>query len=301
MARGDTGLVKKLAEQNGNLLVFKDNAILAYYINAYTETWIEQVLSTRDGCSSPYSVVTLPNGDIGFADTNHFKLIKNLQVFPVTLDWDDVYSALTTSAIVSWYDKIDRTLNFTTGSYASKTHYKGFLDYAFRREDGLYCVPWFPVLTVTDGTEFVCVLRDSTVVFTNSAATKTFKWGSGYTLFGSDPIKPYLASHEMILDETMLAIVDRVMIVRTYTGSLLGTLQCQIFVDSDTVTSEVDVPVGEQAKTNIMVKTKPTEVRSGRKIKVIYNNDASPEYAGTMALHGIYVYGTTEKPRALSR
>ena len=300
VATGDPGIVRRLVEQNGNLIVFKDKGIYAIDITPFPETWSPRTVSLIDGLVSVDSVAKMPSGDIAFGDIDQFKIIRNQSVIPIVWNFQTDYFNLTKTSLVAWYDKIDRSIRFTDQQTVSSEFpvYCGYLDYAQVGDGGRLFVPFYKI-RVPNVPQYVAVERDDSVLLTNSSLTKLYKWHKTDLLFDATTIKPYLKTHGKLLDEMMFLAMDMVQLTRYNSGST-GTLECKLYVDSASVTTTFATVSGASlANDTIFFKVRPTEKRLGRRVVFEYNTNASPETNGSanILIHQIAFHGHKVTPR----
>lgn len=300
VATGDPGSVRWLAEQNGYLIVFKDDGLYGIYITPTPETWSPQTISLQDGVVSRDSVVKLPNGDLGFADTDHYKILRNGHVIPIVWNWEGDYFNLTKTSIVAWYDKIDRSLRITDQQAVSSEYpiYCAYIDFASVGDGGRLLVPWYKI-RVPHKVEFITTERDESVIFTNQTATVVYEWHKTDKTFAGTTIKPYLKTHPKLVSEDSFIAMDAVRLTRYNSGST-GNLQCKLYVDSTTVTTTfATVTGGDLVNDTTFLKVRPTEKRLGRRIQFEYNTHATPETNGSanIIIHEIAFHGRLVKPR----
>ena len=298
VATGDPQTVKGLVGQDNWLYVFKNGSIHALYIDAYPESWTYHQISSRDGLYAPDSLVRLLNGAIAFADVDDYKMLQNQRVVNLTSTWHDSYFTLSGKAtIVSWYDKIDGSLRFTNGVDTSSRFV--YVLYVGKSDTPLYKLQ----LPANQYVEFVCVSRDGSVYTTNQYATfqGVFKWSKTAYTYGAGNIIPYLKTNEMIADETMLMVIDRLMFVKSGNGAT-GTLTNDIYIDGTLYDSGTGISfvqaTGDQAKTHLVKKMPTTAKRACRKVQIAYNTTAAGEAftTGRMRLDEIVVYGRLTVP-----
>jgi hypothetical protein len=285
---GDPGSVKGLIADKGFLYTFKDASVLSSYINADPTTWVHQVVSNQDGLYAVKSLVRLPEGGVCFADVDHYKILTNQRVMPLTTYVKDTYYALTgKSTIISWFDKIDGAVCFNDG--VSTTHYRGY-----KTAEGM---AWFKVVLPTaQYPEFVATERDGSIIFTNGATSfpGLFKWARATYVFGSGAIIPYLKTTVMVPDESAHVLVDKFVLTKSGNAST-GTLQNRIYLDGSVVQS---FAAEDKTKTTLFQKMGSTSVRQGRRVQVEYNYHTTGESstAAKLQLDGIDVYGQVIQP-----
>lgn len=293
---GDPGSVKGLIADKGFLYTFKDGAILSSYINSDPETWVHQVVSNQDGLYAVKSLVRLPEGGVCFADVDHYKILLNQRVLPLTTYLKDTYYNLTGKAsIISWWDKIDGAVCFTDGVASTNyTHYRGY-----KTSEGM---AWYKiVLPSTDYPEFVGMERDESVIFTNNATSfpGLFKWARTAYKFGAGNIIPYLKTSVMVPDEASHVLLDKVVLTKSGNATV-GTLQNRVYLEGSLIQS---FTAEDKAKTSLYQKFLTTSVRQGRRVQVEYNYHTTGEYSTTakLQLDGIDVYGQLILPPESSR
>ena len=304
VATGDPGTVRRLIEQNGYLVIFKDDSIFTFYITPTPETWSPQTITTRDGLVSVESVVKMPNGDIGFADVDFYKIIRNGDIVPITWNIEATYYNLTKTSIVAWYDKIDSSLRFTD-QQVSSSEYPIYCTYPHLSyaEEGRLIMPWYK-LRIPHRVEFVATERDEGALFTNGTATVVYEWHKTDKTYAGTSIKPYLKTHPQVRDDEKHMAIDRVELVRLNTTGAAGSLVSKLYIDSSSVTTTfASVDPTATDVTNIQQKVRPTEKRMGRTIQYEYNTDGTPETNGTnnIQVHSINYYGKVVIPRKINR
>ena len=289
----DTGsAIQGLSSQNGWLYAFLNPGIYGFSITAYPEQWVKYPVSTIDGLYSIKSLGKLPEGNgIFFADVDHFKVMHNQRITPITLTIPNLYYNLTgKSTIRAWYDKIDRALCFSDG--VSEQTYRGYLGMAYTMpgELGQPAIPWYPT-KYANTVEFVTMQRDASVIFTNQTGAGVFKFHASDTTFFSAGIVPYLKTNSYFMDDqdsVSKGLVDRVHI-HLYNKGDSGTFDCEILIDANTYTwSNIDKTAG-----HIFLKIPATTPRYGRHLVFEFNNNASGMYASAniIQLTEIVFYG----------
>jgi hypothetical protein len=290
VATGDPGTINGLMSDKGFLYTFKDDSIHSTYINANPETWVHQVVSNQDGLYAVKSLVRLPDGGICFADADHYKLLLNQRVIPLTAQIRDTYYALTGKAsIISWYDKIDGAVCFTNGvDSTGYTHYRGY-----KTAQGM---AWYKiVLPSTDYPEFIGVERDESIIFTHSSTFQgLFKWARTAYTFDGIAIIPYFKTNNVILSESAYTLLDKIVFTKSGNATA-GTLQTRVYVDgtlSQAFTAE------DKTMETLYQKLRATSSRQGRRIQVEYNYHSSGESLSTakLQLDGIDIYGEVLVP-----
>lgn len=302
VSTGDPATVERLIEQNGHLLVFKTNGIYSTFIKPLPEEWETTTISLQDGIVSRNSLVRLPSGDIAFADVEHFKIIRNLNVLPITWNIDGTYYDLTNTAIVAWYDKIDRSLRFSDLVVEDSTKYGvwcAYLDYAQIDEGQKLRVPFYK-LRINHSPTYAWAERNGDVLFSNGSLN--YEWHKTDKTFAGSDIVPYLKTHAHVLDEGLHAAIDKVQLVRINTTGASGSLVNKLYVDSSSVTTTfATFSPGSSDKTNIWLKVRPTEKRMGRAIQFEYNTSAEINGTNNIELHAIEIYGKPVTPRGVNR
>ncbi len=302
VASGNAEVVKGLSEDNGWLIIFKDNSIFSWYIGPDVPTWVQHKVSSGDGLYAPQSIVKLPEGQIGFADVDGFKILKNQQIQNITQLWAESYYNLSDKAnIRAWFDKIDRSLRITNGANITGYVYACYPDFGYS---------WYKLLHPANHyVEFVCTERDGSVLFTNQYATfqGLFKWHkTDYTYGSGNYIVPYLKTNDIVADESALVLVDKFMVVSSKRG-VAGTYTNNAYIDGTLVTSGGFTPWGNQSLSyaNLMQKLPvDANVRMGRRIQFEWN---FVPYIGQYAtadkvqLDAVVVYGEAQVPRNQSR
>jgi len=284
VATGDPGSINGLMSDKGFLYTFKDDSVHSTYINDDPNTWVHQVVSNQDGLYATKSLVRLPDGGICFADSDHYKLLYNQRIIPLTLLIRDTYYGLSGKAsIISWYDKIDGAVCFTNGvDSTGYTHYRGY-----KNSNGM---AWYKiVLPSTDYPEFIGTQRDESIIFTNGTLGNLFKWSRTAYKFGAGLIIPYLKTNDEVVDEQAHVLLDKIVLTKSGNASA-GTLQTRVYVDtvlSQSFTSE------DKGAESLYQKLSALSARQGRRIQVEYNYHATGESlaTGKLALHGIDIYG----------
>jgi len=109
---------------------------------------------------------------------------------------------------------------------------------------------------------------------------------------------PYLKTNAIVVDETMLAVIDKIMIVKSSSASHTGTLTNSVIIDGTTK----QFADQSKEKTNLIQKLLTTNKRACRKVQVEYNLDAAGEAysAARIRLDEIVIYGRLTVPRNLS-
>ena len=293
---GDPSSIQGLAENLGWLVVFKNNSIHALDIGPFPEAWTKVVLTNKDGTVSPQSIRRIPDFGIIFADNDHIKILQNQKIVPLTHNLPTTYGGYTKTGIVIWYDKIDRSINFSTGA-SSSLYWKGYLDLLYQRLDGKPAIPWYEVIVPSPSApekfEFVATERDGSVILGDSAATAVMKWHSTDYTFGGQAIVPYLKTQAITPDPRAEHLVDKVLIFRPAVGTA-GTFDNSVTVD----TTATNFTGQDKSKKYLLQKMPVTAIRKGRVIQVQYNTNAAGESLSNarIQLGGIYIYSIPMLP-----
>lgn len=300
VASGNSEVVRGLSEDNGWLIIFKDNSIFSWYIGPDIATWVQHKVSSGDGLYAIQSIVKLPDGRIGFADVDAYKILENQRVVSLTTLWADTYYNLSDKAnIRAWYDKVDRSLRITNGANTDGYIYCCYPEFKYA---------WYKLKhPANQYVEFICTERDGSVLFTNQYATfqGLFKWHKTDYTYGAGYIIPYLKTNEIVLDETALALVDKFMVVSAKRGAA-GTYTNNAYIDGTQVTSASVTPWASQSLSyaNLMQKVPvDASIRMGRKVQFEYNVSASGQYSTSdnVQLDAIVAFGELQIPRNQSR
>lgn len=293
VASGDPGSIKGLIGDENQLYVFKDNAIIALSVGPVPASWVKSTISLKDGLYSPTSLVQVPERGVVFGDSDNLKLLRAGRILPITGNIKNTYFNLSgKKSIVCWYDKIDRSINFTNGTPADKTFYKGFVHMAYANEDGDYVVPFYKCV-LANRLEFVAVERDGSVIFCSQAEAAIQKFHKTDYTFAGSAIIPYLKTNNIVVDESVMAMIDKVVLTKSGNANG-GQLDCKVYLDGTAVTFTSQ----EKGRTSSYLHMNPSSKRSGRKVQVEYNYNAAGETnsAGKMELDGIDIYGITTLP-----
>jgi len=291
---GDPGSIGGLAEDSGQLIVLKGHSLFSIFVNATPDTWVKTTISLKDGIVARFSLTKIPERGIVFADSDSFKLLRNMRVMPISGNIRNAYQALATkSGIVAWYDNIDRSINFTTGGVTDKTVYRGYLDFGGANEDGHFVIPFYKIVTANN-VEFVATQRDSSVSFANQTDAKLFLWHSEDRTFDGSVIRPYLKTNNIIADESRLVLLDKVVLTKSGNGSA-GTLDNKIYLDGASVQTFSSQSL---AVTSLYQVANPNSKRMGRSVGFEYNLNASGESfaTGKMSVDAIDFYGSPVTP-----
>lgn len=293
---GSGQAIQGLAGQNGWLYAFLNPGIYGFSITPYPEQWVKYPISLIDGLYSTKSLGKMPEGGgIYFADVDHFKLMNNQKIAALTVTIPNLYYNLSNkSSIRAWYDKLDRAICFSNG--VSGQHYRGYSELQYPLTGNYLTgnlamgVPWFPAL-YTDNIEFVAMLRDASIVFTNQTLNGVFQVHLNDQTFSGAGIVPYLKTNSYFMDDkdsVSKGLVDRVH-VHLYDIGNTGTFDCKMTIDGDAHTfSNIDKTMG-----HIFMKYPVTVKRYGRHMFFEFNTNASGMYdiSGDVQLTEIVFYG----------
>lgn len=289
---GDPSSVNGLAYEDSYLIALKDKGVHSFMIGPQPHLWVENKLSTVDGCSSPKSVVQLPEGGVGFADVDHYKLLRGQRILPLTHSIADTYFAFSNKAtIIAWYDKIDRSLRITDGVDATtELSWVCYLDRPFQIEQGRIGFPWFKT-KFPDGhhVQFRAMERDGSIIFCNSTTAKAWVFHQTDRYWdATNSIVPTFKTSPIVPDESKVMVLDRVMIVKSGDGNG-GTLDCDLYLDA--VAQAFDSLT--RTWKHLMLKIKTASIKKGHSLAVAYNTNAAGEYKGNGVLdvYEIVVYG----------
>ena len=288
--------IQGLAGQNGWLYVFLNPGIYGFSITAYPEQWVKYPVSLIDGLYSAKSLGKLPEGNgIYFADVDHLKLMNNQKITALTVGIPNLYYNLTNKSTVrAWYDKLDRAICFSNG--VSGQHYRGYPELSYPLTGNYLTgnlsmgIPWFPSKYL-DNIEFVTMLRDASIVFTNQTLNGVFQVHLADQTFNGSGIIPYLKTNSKFLDDkdqVSKGIIDRVHIHLFDIGDA-GQFDCKLTLDANSYTwSSID-----KTKGHLFLKVPATTQRQGRHMYFEINTNAGGLYddAGDIQLTQIVFYG----------